>query len=104
MRTLQKSLLAALAVVSLSPAAALAAKPQCEDICYERPCSMVCDVWGRTTTCAENAMFWGCVDGIGGSSDSSAPATPEAVQQADASAQVCSEQNPAAEQSAAVES
>ncbi|NOK20036.1 hypothetical protein [Corallococcus carmarthensis] len=103
MRALKKSLLAVSAVLSLSPAAALAAKPQCEDICYERPCSTICDVWGRTTTCAENAMFWGCFESITDSQDSSASVTPEEAQKADA-ASVCSEQNPAAEQSATVES
>ncbi|MBN8226820.1 hypothetical protein JYK02_04775 [Corallococcus macrosporus] len=98
MRTLKKSLLAASVVLSLSPAAAFAAKPQCEDICYESPCSTICDVRGRTTTCAENAMYWGCIPSV----TDIDPAATEA-QQAEAS-RVCSEQDPAAEQSATVES
>ncbi|RKH11476.1 hypothetical protein D7V97_11150 [Corallococcus sp. CA053C] len=93
MRKLMKSLMAVSAVLSLAPTAAFARPPQCEDICFDAPCSTVCAVQLRQTTCNENPIFWGCLS-LALPNDPSASVSTDEARQAEDASQVCSEEHP----------
>ncbi|MCY1083709.1 hypothetical protein [Archangium lansingense] len=96
MSKLLKSLLVAAAFLTLAPNTASALPPDCEDVCDEwAGCSDTC-YYGRITTCG--------VYGVCGAGRAEPTEVTASVAQDDASSQVCSEEQPSAEQSASAES
>ncbi|RYZ41864.1 MAG: hypothetical protein EOO71_10325 [Myxococcaceae bacterium] len=98
MRTLMKSLMTVSAVLSLAPTAAFALPPQCEDICWSESCDTPCGIRNRWSTCGAYAP--GLCGPSVTPSEPTASVTPDEARQAEDTdaAQVCSEENPAAEQ------
>ncbi|RKH00598.1 hypothetical protein D7Y13_36925 [Corallococcus praedator] len=93
MRTLMKSLLTFSAVLSLAPMTAFALPPQCDDICWSADCDTPCGMRNRWSTCG--AWDPGLCVGAVTPSEPSASVTPDEARDAE---QVCSEENPTAEQ------
>lgn len=98
MRSLMKSLLTVMAVLSLSPTAALALPPQCSKVCgVDSFCDDTCAMGGRVTDCRE-FLRGNCMEVLDEAEDASASLMT------DDSAPVCSEENPTAELLATAES
>lgn len=103
MRKLMKPLLTVIAVVSLAPMAAFALPPQCSDWCEWWTCADPCSVGNRHTTCGAEYPSW-CNPSVSAEpTDLSASLTSEEASQADDASRVCSEKDPAVEQSASAE-
>jgi hypothetical protein len=81
----------------LGVSTALALPPQCDDICEWSSCEDSCAVGTRWTTCGQWSGI-ACLSVSAEPTDTTASVTSNETQRADADSNVCSEENPAAEQ------
>ncbi len=104
MNTLRKSLLAITAVFSLAPTAVFAYPPQCDEVCFSETaqCGTICyfGVYERTT-CAEAGY---CFEARPKPAEPTASVTEGASRQAEDSAPVCKDAQPAEARTASAKS